>query len=63
MSMSGLGMWIAGAFSAVFGFVGLVLAAGSHGGPMYLMGLLIFAAAAAFVFWLIKRYFDEQEGH
>jgi Zn-dependent protease with chaperone function len=61
--MSGLGMWIVGVLTAVLGFVGLLLAAGSHGGPMYLMGLLIFAAAAAFVFWLIKSYFDQQEGH
>ena len=61
--MSGLGLWIVGVISAAVGFVGLALASGAQGGPMYLMGLLIFAAAAAFLFWLIKRYFDEQEGH
>ncbi len=61
--MSGLGMWIVGVVSAVVGFVGLFLASGAHDGPMYTMGLVISAAAAAFVFWLIKRYFDQQEGH
>lgn len=61
--MSGLGMWIVGVISALIAFVGLALASGAHDGSMYTMGLVIFAAAVAFVFWLIKRYFDEQEGH
>jgi ABC-type maltose transport system permease subunit len=61
--MSGLAMWIVGVIVGIIAVVGLFLSAGSHGGPMYMMGLVIFAAAAAFEFWLIKKYFDQQEGH
>jgi ABC-type uncharacterized transport system permease subunit len=61
--MSGIGMWIAGVIGAAMALIGLVLASANHGGPMYVMGLVIFVAGAAFVFWLIKRYFDQQEGH
>jgi len=56
-------MWIVGVISSVVGFVGLFLASGARDGAMYTMGLLIAASAVAFVFWLIKRYFDAQEGH
>lgn len=61
--MSGLGMWIVGVLSALIAFVGLLLASGAHDASMYAMGLVIFAAAVVFDFWLIKRYFDQQEGH
>jgi len=61
--MSGIGMWIAGVIGAVVAFIGLALASANHGGPMYAMGMVMFAAGAAFDFWLIKRYFDQQEGH
>ncbi len=56
-------MWIVGVLVAVLAAIGLFLASGAHGGPMYITGLIVFAAAAAFEFWLIKKYFDQQEGH
>ncbi len=61
--MSGLAMWIVGVIAAFLAVVGLVLASGAHGGPMYLIGLVLFLASALFDFWLIKKYFDQQEGH
>ncbi|MBI1244242.1 MAG: hypothetical protein GC202_04475 [Alphaproteobacteria bacterium] len=61
--MSGLAMWIVGVVVAVLAVVGLFLASGAHAGPMYSIGLVIFLASTLFEFWLIKKYFDGQEGH
>ena len=61
--MSGLTMWIVGALVAILAAIGLFVASGAHGGSMYTAGLIVYAAAAAFEFWLIKKYFDQQEGH
>ena len=61
--MSGLTMWIVGVIVAILGAVGLYVSSNAHGGSMYTAGLLFFAACAAVEFWLIKTYFDRQEGH
>lgn len=61
--MSGLAMWIVGVIVGAFAVIGLFLASGAHAGPMYPIGLVIFLGSALFEFWLIKKYFDQQEGH
>ena len=61
--MSGLSMWIVGVIVAILAGIGLFVSSNAHGGSMYTAGLLFFAACTAVEFWLIKKYFDQQEGH
>ena len=53
---------IIGLLMAVFGIVGLVLAAGAMDNEMYVFGLSLFVFAMAFIFGLIRRYYDRAEG-
>ena len=53
--------WLLGAFGALFGLLGAVLAARAIDTGMLTFGLLLVAFAVVFVFWLIKDSFDEQE--
>ncbi len=53
--------WLLGAFGALFGLLGAVLAARALDTGMLTFGLLLVAFAVVFVFWLIKDSFDEQE--
>jgi uncharacterized membrane protein len=53
--------WAMGAFVTALGLLGLVLASKAVDVGMYAFGLLLFAFATGFVFWLIKRAFDESE--
>ena len=53
---------IVGLLMAVFGIVGLVLAAGAMDDEMYVFGFSLFAFAVAFIFGLIRRYYDRAEG-
>ena len=52
---------IVGLMMAVFGLIGLFLAAGAADDEMYVFGLSLAAFAACFEFGLIKRYFDRSE--
>jgi uncharacterized membrane protein len=52
--------FVIGALVGLLGLVGLFLAAGSHDG-LYEAGLIFFAFAVLFVFWLIKRSYDEAD--
>jgi uncharacterized membrane protein len=56
--MTGLSTWIIGAFVAVIGLLGLIVAAQAVDSAMYVAGLLFFLFGALFDFWLIKRAFD-----
>ena len=52
---------IIGVLMAVFGIVGLVLAAGAMDNEMYVFGFSLFAFAVAFIFGLIRRHYDRAE--
>ena len=52
---------IVGLLMAVFGIVGLVLAAGAMDDEMYVFGFSLFAFAVAFIFGLIRRHYDRAE--
>jgi FtsH-binding integral membrane protein len=56
--MDALSFAITGALVALAGFVGLVMAAHAVDAAIYPVGLLLFAFAVLFDFWLIKRWFD-----
>lgn len=59
--MNPLGSLITGIVAGLIGLIGLYLASHAHQGAMYAAGLIIFAAAMLFDFFLIKRWFDTQE--
>ncbi len=59
--MNPLGSLITGIIAGLVGLIALVFAAKAHAGPMYVAGLIVFAATMLFVFFLIKRWFDTQE--
>jgi hypothetical protein len=56
-----IGRWLSLVAAFFVGIYGLFLAAGSPFGYGYPVGLLLFAAAIVYAFWLIKRVFDEAE--
>ena len=49
-----MGDWIAGIAVSTIGFIGLVAAAKSADLLMYAVGLIVFAAAVLFDFWMIR---------
>jgi hypothetical protein len=49
-----MGNWIAGIAASLIGLVGLVAAAKSADPLMYVVGLMVFAAAVLFDFWMIR---------
>ena len=51
---SSWGNWIAGIAASALGLVGLVAAAKSTDPLMYVVGLMVFAAAVLFDFWMIR---------
>lgn len=52
---------VVGLMMAVFGLIGLFLAAGAADNEMYVFGLALSGLAVCFDFGLIKRYFDRRE--
>jgi hypothetical protein len=54
-------LWVSIAFLTVLGIFGAILAA-SVGGTLYGEGIALFIVCAAFIFFDIKRYFDQREG-
>ncbi len=49
-----MGNWIAGIAASLIGLVGLVAAAKSDDPNMYVVGLIVFAGAVLFDFWMIR---------
>lgn len=59
--MKSVGRICLGAVAALLGLGGLGMAASLHDGEVYYAGLAVFILAVLFVFWLIKRAFDDYE--
>jgi hypothetical protein len=55
------GAVIVGTMMAVFGLIGLFLAAGAVDDEMYIFGLALGGFAVCFEFGLIRRHFDRQD--
>ncbi len=53
--------WIMGIMSALFGLIGLFMAAGAHDLGIYFFGLMLAAAAVLFCWGMIKTAYDEAE--
>ena len=49
-----MGNWIAGIAASLIGLAGLVAAAKGNDPNMYVVGLIVFAAAVLFDFWMIR---------
>ena len=49
-----MGNWIAGIAASGIGLIGLFAAAKSNDPNMYVVGLMVFAAAVLFDFWMIR---------
>lgn len=53
--------WIMGVLSALFGLIGLFMAARAHDFGIYVFGLALAGAAVLFCWWMIKTAYDEAE--
>lgn len=54
---------VIGALVSVLGLFGLVLAAGALDSGMYQFGIALFAFAALYVGWLVKKHYDGIDIH
>lgn len=54
--------WVVGTAVTLLGVTGLVMAAGSDDVGVHLFGMLLFAFAVGFDFWLIKLGYDRRPG-
>ncbi|MBN8873131.1 MAG: hypothetical protein J0H67_09875 [Rhodospirillales bacterium] len=52
---------IVGIMMAVFGLIGLIMAAGATDNEIYVFGLSLLGFAVVFDFGLIRRHFDKAE--
>ena len=59
--MSGTGRFILGGIVGIVGILGLIGAAEAEGGSMYVAGLVVFVAAIAYDFNLIRVACDEYD--
>jgi len=53
--------WIMGVLSAVFGLIGLFMAAGAHDVGIAFFGIALALWATLFCWWMIKTAYDEIE--
>ena len=53
--------WIMGIMAALFGLLGLFMAAAARDNGIFIFGLGLFAAGVLFVWWMIKTAYDEAE--
>ena len=53
--------WIMGVLSAVFGLIGLFMAAGAHDIGIAFFGIALALWATLFCWWMIKTAYDEIE--
>jgi hypothetical protein len=56
--MMPLTQWLLLLLTSLVGIIGLFIASGAGGGTAYGIGLLVFAAAVVYAFFLLKRHFD-----
>ena len=56
--MQGTGIWVLGGIIAILGIVGLLFASHAEEGPIYTIGLMVFAGAILADLWLVKQSFD-----
>lgn len=59
--MSEFGNWILGISMGVLGLGGLFFASHAKEEPIYVAGLILFAFAVLFIFYLIKDGYDRAE--
>ena len=57
--MDQIGTWIANGIVGVIGILGLFVASRATDSTFYSLGLIVFALAVAFIFYSIRRAFDE----
>ncbi|MCW5729619.1 MAG: hypothetical protein KIT81_05375 [Alphaproteobacteria bacterium] len=57
--MNDLSSMLIGALVTVLALLGLIMAAGATDGGIAVFGYLLFLFGVLFVFWLIKRHYDE----
>jgi hypothetical protein len=55
--------FVIGTLVGLFGLVGLFLAARTHESSLYEAGLIAALFSVLFIFWQIKRSFDESDRH
>ena len=53
--------WIMGIMAALFGLLGLFMAAAARDTGILFFGLGLFAAGVLFAWWMIKTAYDEAE--
>ncbi len=53
--------WIMGVMAALFGLLGLFMAAAAHDLGILIFGLGLFAGGVLFAWWMIKTSYDEAE--
>lgn len=57
--MDQMGKWIAGSVAGLLGVLGLFLASHAGGGALYSLGLGLTVLAVLFIFFPVRRAFDE----
>ena len=57
--MDHIGKWITNGIVGVIGLLGLYVASRATDNTFYAMGLIVFVLAVAFIFYSIRRAFDE----
>jgi hypothetical protein len=57
--MDHIGRWVANVIVGVIGLLGLYVASRATDDTFYAMGLIVFVLAVAFIFYSIRRAFDE----
>jgi hypothetical protein len=57
--MDHIGRWITNGIVGVIGILGLFVASRATDDIFYAMGLIVFVIAVAFIFYSIRRAFDE----
>ena len=57
--MDHIGKWVINVIVGVIGLLGLYVASRATDNTFYAMGLIVFVLAVAFIFYSIRRAFDE----
>ena len=57
--MDNIGRWVTSGIIGVIGLLGLFVASRAADDTFYSLGLIVFVISVAFIFYLIRRAFDE----